>query len=507
MKKLLLLIFLLINIKSNAQNTPYLWRHDFFVDDGLFVLIDDNQNTYSLCSSNSGGTIPVINKITASGTVKFSNSYLPSGYQYMSFRNAFYKDAYIYVASEINTGIAASERVYLLKIDTLGNIVRSWTSPTDTTQGIITSGLLSYNYGFSISNTNNIYFAYQRQLDPLNYQYNIMRCDTAFQNFMNYSETMLWGEAGPFNASENDEVYYAKKGEVKKLNSALTAVAYSTLLNGAATIHVNQIVTDTSGNLWIAHENISSSFSRFYTTRFTDTGSMLNGQVPVYLISRSSSSSVPYFNRIKYIEADSSLWFIGGPHYTKYFEAFTGSLVYKDTITPGNMNDVIYDTHSNEAYVTGFETSSSQDYFTVKAINKFGFVTRKIIMKEGFQQDNRAETAVFDSAGKMIVIGTFFGGSGDAMITVKYDIPSIVTSVNEIMTNGLNVYPVPAKDKIFFKNMENVYRASVSSLNGRMYDIDVNFDNSLDISKLNPGVYILQLENDQMLMETKIMIN
>lgn len=66
------------------------------------------------------------------------------------------------------------------------------------------------------------------------------------------------------------------------------------------------------------------------------------------------------------------------------------------------------------------------------------------------------------------------------------------------------VYPNPAKDKIYFKNFKNISKINIYDLSGKLIKSENSKSNSLDISKLKSGNYIIEIINEGKAFTTKI---
>lgn len=74
--------------------------------------------------------------------------------------------------------------------------------------------------------------------------------------------------------------------------------------------------------------------------------------------------------------------------------------------------------------------------------------------------------------------------------------PLLIAEVTETNRAGLNIYPVPASDKIFF-NKRGVVTLSIKDFLGRSFMIPWESESMwADISSLHPGLYLLILEKD-----------
>jgi hypothetical protein len=71
---------------------------------------------------------------------------------------------------------------------------------------------------------------------------------------------------------------------------------------------------------------------------------------------------------------------------------------------------------------------------------------------------------------------------------------SITTSISNLFTQNLNLYPNPSNSSIYLNTDFTISNIEVFDLTGRKYDIGWK-SNSLDISSLADGVYIVKVND------------
>lgn len=70
-----------------------------------------------------------------------------------------------------------------------------------------------------------------------------------------------------------------------------------------------------------------------------------------------------------------------------------------------------------------------------------------------------------------------------------------------------SIFPNPANDKIYFKNISNIEKVNLFDMNGKLIKTTKTNDNSIDISHLPKGNYVLEIVTDNNRIKTKIIKN
>jgi photosystem II stability/assembly factor-like uncharacterized protein len=87
--------------------------------------------------------------------------------------------------------------------------------------------------------------------------------------------------------------------------------------------------------------------------------------------------------------------------------------------------------------------------------------------------------------------------------SVQDDIQITVDNISSIKTlknnKQFNVYPNPSKEKIFIHSNENIQKVAICDINGQVLLEKKNLseNNSIDISKLKPGLYLLNITTEK----------
>lgn len=70
-----------------------------------------------------------------------------------------------------------------------------------------------------------------------------------------------------------------------------------------------------------------------------------------------------------------------------------------------------------------------------------------------------------------------------------------------------SIFPNPANDKIYFKNISNIEKVNLFDMNGKLVKTTKTNDNSIDITDLTKGNYVLEIVTDNNRIKTKIIKN
>lgn len=112
-----------------------------------------------------------------------------------------------------------------------------------------------------------------------------------------------------------------------------------------------------------------------------------------------------------------------------------------------------------------------------------------------------------------LVVGNTFSNS--ANIYFDYNFPIVTNNYTTIIQNSLgiqenelindiSIYPNPVKDILNFKTEQNVIKAEVYDIAGRILSSNSVSENKIDMSELKTGNYILKLYTEKGIMNTKI---
>lgn len=69
---------------------------------------------------------------------------------------------------------------------------------------------------------------------------------------------------------------------------------------------------------------------------------------------------------------------------------------------------------------------------------------------------------------------------------------------------SLNIYPNPTKDKIYFKNLKNIFKVNIYDVHGRLIKASLSKENYTDLSSFNKGIYYVEVFSEGKSYKTKV---
>ena len=102
--------------------------------------------------------------------------------------------------------------------------------------------------------------------------------------------------------------------------------------------------------------------------------------------------------------------------------------------------------------------------------------------------------------------GTLGNGTTTSNVPINISCDPFLSS-NEISPNKSTIYPNPTKDKIYFKNLKNISKVEVFDMSGKLIEAKSDISNSLDVSKLQKGVYIIKIFTDKAVYKSRLIKN
>jgi len=78
------------------------------------------------------------------------------------------------------------------------------------------------------------------------------------------------------------------------------------------------------------------------------------------------------------------------------------------------------------------------------------------------------------------------------------------TGIEDVRSQGISIFPNPAKDKIFIQSELQIRKVEVYSLTGALLMSDNNFNGEISVSALPKGIYLLRVYTDNGVTVSKI---
>jgi len=102
-------------------------------------------------------------------------------------------------------------------------------------------------------------------------------------------------------------------------------------------------------------------------------------------------------------------------------------------------------------------------------------------------------SAILQSDNRILITGNVEQINHANIYTARFENDSLFSSIDDLTINKNTIYPVPATDKIYFKeNLDNY--VTVFDSRGQIVIYTVPANNSVDVSALSPGIYLLRME-------------
>lgn len=129
-----------------------------------------------------------------------------------------------------------------------------------------------------------------------------------------------------------------------------------------------------------------------------------------------------------------------------------------------------------------------------------------------FVSDNKYRAAVFSSAGALHILGQIWAiadeSSPSATQNQNYMIPSIIntTGVDNIPDISFEVFPNPSENRITISTKNNLLIDKINIYNqlGQKVLVKDNVENTIDISNLTKGVYIIEMVSGNSIYRKKL---
>jgi hypothetical protein len=485
-----------------AQNSPYLWKHTCNCGAAEMVVQDDNLNAYVITDASLN--LPNVIKISPSGQEKWKYTYLPAGYTSMRFTNSFYLNGGVYLAGYAENS-TLSHRLFVMKIDTSGIVVNQIV--VDSVQANTIYGVKSapyYNYGFFRDQTNAIHVGFIKTDSNFNSNYSFLKFDLNFSLIGQFDSPFNY-PSGPMYVSESGNVYFQANNDLHKLNSNYTALDWSyTLPSGTIG---NMIAADASANIYLLKNVTLWNTNDFSLLKLHDNGVSYTFQFDQPVASMPSL----YMDHILLDSTAGSIYVAGGTYtgwpvvkYIKKLDTSNGSIVWQDSSYDNRYNDLIIGQQNNLIALGG------GDKFYVTFYNSAGSPAFVYTYDTPCGGNDGINAAVFEHPDKLIVTGTACENSSTInwATTLKYTVPVITGLQNTLPENeNLNLFPVPAKDKLYINAIDDIKEIQAIDLNGQVIPLIFNSDNSIGISELAGGSYILQITTSQFTVQSRFVVS
>lgn len=501
MKTILLTVLLIaVSVIAKAQNTPALWKHTCNCGAGMGMTQDANRNSYVL-TENAADSSWVI-KLSPTGQQKFKKTFFPSsGYSNANYKNAFYKNGYIYLAGSIADNNFINH-FFLTKIDTSGTLINQVIIDTLAANPVLgIKSAFSYTYGLYLDQQDNIHVGFTTQAPNFLTHYQFLRFDLNLNLTASYDHPLSFIAApGPFYVNAAGEVYFTYTNALCKLNSSYSGIAWTdSLVNYSIG---NMISADNNGNVWMIRAELSTP--SFYLHKITDLG---NSFQPGYDQFIYSSTVTADLNNLLVNTNDSSVYLAGREYgswpYIQHvykLDAMNGSLVWQDTLYDNLYVDLQVDSLGQLLAIGG-----GDNYYIWYYTNN-GNLAFTFIYDAPVGGNDGIHVARLENNNRIVVTGSASENASTINwgTTLKYTIPNISTSVNEVsLKDNVKIFPVPAQDKIYIQNLPGDLTVTLSDLSGRKISVAKIRDHALDISSLPPGLYTLEADNGSVRMLTR----
>jgi Secretion system C-terminal sorting domain len=546
-------LFLLVG-SVNAQLPNYLWAltNGSSSSDDLYCVAPDNSGGCFAAGSFGGGTITLgqyvltnpnrynrafLSRYDAAGNVLWAKAF--NSLNYINYVDKVFVDAIgncyaiggftgdsISIDSIVFYNVANNyDDSFIIKFDPIGNIL--WTKSISGNRYDVCEGL-------QVDASGNIYIAGRYSSDNLNLGSLILNNTGGWDTFLakyDAAGSLIWARNSngighdiaydlAIDKSGNSYItgYYQDStvsfGQIQLNNSSpvfpdIYIVKYDTQGNavwandvsGFATDYAMGIDVDTSGNCYItgAFESGNLDFGPF---------SLIN--------------TGPYFENFlaKYDANGQPLWaqMSGGSNHDQSFSISVNDA--GDAFIAGWFTSPSISFGSNVSLTNSGGSSGSHDIFIAK-YNRFGTI---IWAKQaGDYLDDHAFQINSDSSGTCFVVGNYSASSitfgnftlqnfdplGSDMFIAKID-NTDVGIADFYQNNNLNAFPNPSEGIIYFDSDIKTGKLAVFDLYGNSlyesyYESEQN--NSIDLSFLAVGTYLISLESDEEKTVSRLIIS
>ncbi|MBF8456246.1 T9SS type A sorting domain-containing protein [Kaistella sp. G5-32] len=96
-----------------------------------------------------------------------------------------------------------------------------------------------------------------------------------------------------------------------------------------------------------------------------------------------------------------------------------------------------------------------------------------------------------------VTTGACGGNLTNANGTMTGDVRTTVLAVNEFDKSAITIYPNPATEVINITGLDNIKNLKIFSADGKLISSNINTKGEINISKLPPGVYFVEINTDR----------
>ncbi len=141
--------------------------------------------------------------------------------------------------------------------------------------------------------------------------------------------------------------------------------------------------------------------------------------------------------------------------------------------------------------------------------NSLGTVDATILYDGPCGANDNITAARFDPNEKLIVTGSSCENASSINwgTTLKYNIPTITTSIPESFGRDITIYPTPAVNEIKLNTQEQILDLTAFDILGNFTKISFTDEKNIDVSFLSAGVYLLQVNTATGLFYSKLLIS
>ena len=508
LNRFLILFILVPTLNVVGQNTPSLWKHTCNCGGMNMITIDDNGNSYVFNDGQNGAALPTVLKLSPTGSQKFNNNYLPSGYLSMEFNNVIYKNGRIYIAGNVSNSTDLN-RLCLTTVDTLGNMINQLV--VDSIQINPLSGIESapfYSYGFKIDQFENLHVAFSKNDQSFNKYYCFLKFDLAYNLLASFTDSLgLNTIPGPCTYQNDGTVYYSYSGNIVKLNNSYSSIDWLAPLNNQF-MDARKIRSTSNSNIYILTAQLSGVQDPTYTLVKIQDNGLSYANIYDSLIATSPGLE---FTQMLVDDSSNSVYHAGyntsSFPYRRYVvkqDGLTGSIEWRDSSFDGQFINALLLSAQNNLVAIGGGT----DYY-VWLYNSLGTVDAIIRYDGPCGANDNITAARFDPNEKLIVTGSSCENASSINwgTTLKYNIPTITTSIPESSGRDITIYPTPAVNEIKLNTQEQILDLTAFDILGNFTKISFTDEKNIDVSFLSAGVYLLQVNTATGLFYSKLLIS